>query len=508
MRRPSQPRGTRAQTVFFPPPTGGWNARDAITNMAPSDAITLDNFVPDAGGVRIRGGHSVHATTSSQPVESLMEYNAPSLRKLFAGVESEIYDVSASGTASPVLTHLFNGRWQHTMFSNAGGDRLFCANGEDTIKCFDGSTWTAPVITGVASNTIISIVSHMSRLWLVENASSKIWYLPLNAITGAATSIDLGALTTYGGYLMAMASWSKDGGRGLEDLAVFLMSTGETLIYQGADPSSASTWSLVGIFKLPPPVGRRCFVKIGGDLGVITSQGVVSLSTVLPEPMASVGRLAATDKIVKAVRDAYFGSSQSFGWQIVESARDQLMILNVPLAERQTQHQYVMNTQTGAWARWTGMNGGVWGTLGDRLFFGGNDGTVYEVGHVTTDLGEPVEGLIISAFSDLGTRNIKRFTMARVLFYGEETYTPLLAVRVDYDESDIQYTPPTSAASGAFWDEAEWDVAAWAAGARGNAIWQPIAGMGAVVSAVMAVSIGDQFTFNGADILFETGQQI
>ena len=35
-----------ANTVTFPAPTGGWNARDALASMGKGDAVILDNFVP------------------------------------------------------------------------------------------------------------------------------------------------------------------------------------------------------------------------------------------------------------------------------------------------------------------------------------------------------------------------------------------------------------------------------------------------------------------------------
>jgi hypothetical protein len=45
----------------IPAPVGGWNARDALANMPPTDAVKLVNFIPRGSYVQSRGGYGVHA---------------------------------------------------------------------------------------------------------------------------------------------------------------------------------------------------------------------------------------------------------------------------------------------------------------------------------------------------------------------------------------------------------------------------------------------------------------
>src|SRR5262249_7225392 len=106
-----------ANPVSVPAPTGGWNARDSLPQMGATDAIYLDNFIPDAEGVQQRRGSSVFSTgLAGQFVESLMEYNAANTApQLLAATPARIYDVSAAGPGSLQVTGLSNGRWQHTM---------------------------------------------------------------------------------------------------------------------------------------------------------------------------------------------------------------------------------------------------------------------------------------------------------------------------------------------------------------------------------------------------------
>lgn len=515
--RPPQPRiggaeggaarGTRSPVASLPAPIGGWNARDALPSMAPQDAITLDNFIPDTGGVRLREGYAEYADGPVGAVESLMTYSPPSgVEEMFAAAGTDIFDVTDPGTAASVLSGLNSDRWQHSMFATTGGNFLFAVNGVDDARHYNGTSWTAPVITGVLSANLVNVARHASRLWFCENNSLDAWYLPTASVAGAASKLSLGPLCQLGGYLLAIASWTRDGGAGMDDLWVGITNKGEAVIFSGTDPSSASTWQKVGTFRIPEPVGRRCVVQIGADLGLITSQGVLPLSAIMPLAASGAAKVAATDKISGAIASAYNGASASFGWQLIEYPKGRLLILNVPIAEASTSHQYVMNTQTGGWCRFKGLNAGCWALKGDDLFFGGVDGKIYQYGNgVTADLGQEINAVSIGAYNNLGSIQNKKVQMIRPMFTGPDGYSPLLAVRADYDASPINYVATTQAAAGELWDEAEWDDAEWALSIVSSAKWQSVHASGAVLSVAFAVNVADQFQFNAIDIMHERG---
>jgi hypothetical protein len=365
---------------MLPPPIGGWNRRDTLPLMSPKDALLLDNWIPDTTSVHLRSGYSVHATinATATAVETLIQYAPANTanNKLFAAIPSAIYDVTAAVTASStaaVVTGLTNGRWQHTQMTNTAGSFLALVNGADQPRKYDGTTWSTCSVSasGLTRTNLVSVHNHMNRLWFLEENKDYVWYLPTSAIEGTLTQFLLPF--RKGGKLLAMGSWTRDGGTGPDDYAVFLTSTGECAIYAGTDPSSSTTSALVGIYALPEPIGRRCLVNAGADLGILTSQGLVPLSRILGMTSGADKRVSFTDKISGQFGDQYQTSGTAFGWQCLEYPKQSLLIINVPLSERGTQHQYVMNESTGAWCRFTGMNAGCWAILGnDALFFGGN----------------------------------------------------------------------------------------------------------------------------------------
>lgn len=496
----------------FPAPTGGWNARDAISSMGKTDARELTNWVVTADGVKIRPGRRSWATGLGAPVESLMEW-APSSGnpKLFGAVQSSIYDATAGGAVgAAVQTGLSNGRWQHVNFGTPGGNYLVAVNGQDAPRNFDGTAWNSPTITGsgggvtLNANNLVSVMVHMNRLWFIEKGTRRVWYLPVQSISGTASLFDLTSLCRLGGELVAMDTWTRDGGTGTDDYAAFLTSKGEVLVYSGVDPSANTTWGLVGIFKIAEPIGRRCTFKLGAELLVLTSQGPLPLSVASGLSEASQSNKAITDKISGAFETAYAACGTSFGWQILEHPRTGLLIVNVPLQERTTQEQYVFGEKTGAWQRFTGFGAGCFSLMGTDLFYGGNDGTVWKVDGFD-DAGLPILATYRHAFLDLGSPLSKIFQLARPRMKAPPGFVPAVQIRTDFDESPIDYIIISARADGDRWDSASWDEARWGSDNMASQIWQGVAGSGTTASVAFRVAGLAPVALNGVDVTFEAG---
>ena len=67
--------GTAAQVQSLPAPLGGWNARDSLANMEPTDAVTLVNMFPTVSNLTMRGGYIKHATGLDGNAQTIMVYN-------------------------------------------------------------------------------------------------------------------------------------------------------------------------------------------------------------------------------------------------------------------------------------------------------------------------------------------------------------------------------------------------------------------------------------------------
>ncbi len=173
---------TTANVASLPAPVGGWNARDALANMAPTDAVYLENMFPSVSNVNLRGGYVKHAVGLPAEVQTLMTYNAGSDVELYAISDGKIFDVTSAGTAgSALVASLSNSQWEYTNVTTGGGQYLYLANGVDKPRLFNGTTWTpidgasTPAITGVTTTNLIQPTLFKNRMWFIEKDTLKAW---------------------------------------------------------------------------------------------------------------------------------------------------------------------------------------------------------------------------------------------------------------------------------------------------------------------------------------------
>jgi hypothetical protein len=477
---PTRPPATRGASV--PAPVLGWNARDAIADMDPRYALRLDNWFPDTAGVKIRKGHAEHASgIGSGAVETLWQHSTAGTRKMRAAGNSAIYDVTSSGAVGAAKkSSLTNTRFQWINFNNY----VIAVNGDDTPIKDDGTTvdeigdGAESAISGVTAANLIHLNEFKSRLFFVEKDTLSVWYLATNAIGGAASELDFSTLCSEGGYMMAMATWTRDGGDGVDDMAVFITSEGEVLIYAGTDPSAASTWAKVGTFYIGAPIGRRCFLSIGPDVVIMTVDGFVPLSLTLPTSRTQQ-QVALSDNIRDAVNEAARSHGSKFGWQPVHYPKGRMGVFNIPLTENTVAHQYVINTTTGAWCRFTGMNANCWGVFDDDLYFGGIDGKVYKADTGVDDDGSNIEADAEPAFNYFGSRGrMKQVTMVQPLIKSDGDLPLAMTMNVDFTQNIPDSFPTPTANAGAAWDDVQWDAAYWADEPRISTSWYAVTGYG------------------------------
>lgn len=510
MLRGTKGRRPPALVATLPAPIGGWNARDPMPAMKKTDAVILDNMIPGTGGVEFRNGYVEHVVGIANSIGSLMEYRALSgSSELFAAAGEYIYDVTGTDEIDPDTDHvvdgLTNSQFSHVLFENAGGHWLIAVNGANTGVKYNGAEWSELEFTGLDPAEADYVNVHGERLWFIKKNSLDVYYLDTDAIAGTATKFPLGAVAKLGGKLIAMTSWTRDGGSGSDDVAVFITSAGEVLLYSGTDPTDPDTFSLIGVFRIPEPVGRRCVVKSGADVGVITSQGALALSSVLDVSPSGQGQKAVTDKIKGAFAQAYRSFGQSQGWQIIEFPSRGLLLVNVPQPGGVTFHQYVMNTATGGWCRFKNINATVFSLMGTDLYFGTSSGTIYRMNASYEDDGEPIQATVLPAFNDFGTPGTKRFTMARPLFNAVLGTQPPVELRTEYQTTPITTFQTDVPGSGSYWNESLWNVATWGPTPTAIADWQMIEGYGRAASVVMSVASRNSILLNQIDIQYEPG---
>lgn len=509
----------------LPAPTGGWNARDPIADMPSRDAVFLDNFFPRTTDVVLRKGSALFASipadvepASTHNIRTVMGYSPQSgVKKLFAGANTGIYDITAGGAISAISSVATNGEWQYLNISTAGGSFLWCCNGVDKARYFNGTTWTvldttsSPALTGIVSTDIINISLFKTRPILICKNSLSFWFLPVVAIAGAASEFPLGSIFKKGGSLVATESWSLDAGTGPDDYLIAITSEGEVAVYKGTDPASAANFSLVGVFDIGKPLSRRCFVKVGGDLGILTVKGLYPLSKALLS--ASIDkRVAFSDKIDAAI-GFYAEQFQSlYGWQVLLFSEGPFLLINVPIVHYTAKnvmysYQFVMNTMTGAWCRFTLLQSECWAVHDGKLFFACHN-KVTQAWTGADDSGFPIDGRAKTAFQyPFGRGNTGRVTMLRPVITATSPIKLHIVIDTDYDEGLLSSAAVTSGRPPAHWDVDKWDEVDWSSGKTTITQWRSVAHKpGRAVSVLLRVLLkGISMSWNATDTILQRG---
>jgi hypothetical protein len=326
------------------------------------------------------------------------------------------------------------------------------------------------------------------------------------AIAGAATAFDIGPLCSRGGYIMGMATWTLDSGTGMDDYAVFVTSEGEAVVYQGTDPASASTWALVGTFRIGKPIGRRFWQKYGADVIMITESGFTPLSSLLKVDMASASKVSLSDKINPTVNESVRNHGSVYGWQAFVYPRGPWILINVPLSANTTAHQYVFNAITGAACRFTGWNANCWALLDDQPYFGG-DGVVYRADTGTSDDGMNIIGDLKPAFSYFGSKGTqKMFSLARPVFGTTGDFEAAFDFNVDFEDQVPTATPTFSSPGATLWNQFNWNEANWGGTATISKGWRSVTGVGYAGSLRVRVQTNAlEISLRSTDYIFQEG---
>ena len=368
-------------------------------------------------------------------------------------------------------------------------------------------TYTVNGITGVNSNTFVNVNLFKNRLYFCQNNSLSFWYLDVTAISGVATSFALGAFFRNGGYLQAIGTWTLDAGYGVDDFIIFVTSMGEIVVYKGTNPSDPTAWEMKGLWQMGQTFSRRCFFKWGGDLLLLTQDGLVPLTAALQSDRLDP-RINLTDKIFFAVSQACSLYYANFGWQINFLAEANMLILNIPTNDGI--EQYVMNTINKSWAKFTGINANCFIVAGDEnMYFGGN-GYVGQFFTGYSDYGANINATCQQAYNYFNTRGqLKRYTLIRPIFQTDNGMpTVLCGISTDFDTQPLtnQLAFNPAAISVGVWDTGLWDQSTWGGGLITTKYWQGVTGLGFSASInINVASQGIDFHWASVDYVMENG---
>jgi hypothetical protein len=495
VRNQGQPKQAANSVAKIPAPVLGWYTASSIAESPPGTALVIENFFCEANALRMRRGSQEHATglNAALPVETLALYTSGTQEEMYGACGTKIFDVTSPGAVgAAVVTGLSHSRWQYTNFATTGGQFLMMVNGADDMLTYDGSAWdTSSGITGVNGADLTNIWPYRERIWFTEDQSTDLWYLATDAITGPANALACGSLLSRGGSMIAGISWSVSDDSGKEDFLVAISSEGEMLVFAGTDPSDPTAWGFFGGYFVGKPLGPRCLFKVGGDILIISQEGLLPLSQAITLDRAVFSKAAMTKNISPTYADAVRRYGGNLGWEMVTLPVSNMAILNVPTAEGQSAQQIVWNTATGGLSQFTGWNACCWALFEDEIYFGGTMGTVYHAETGAQDVEEDIIAYLLPAYDDLGAPAVlKHVKLVKPIFESNLVIAPEISVAVDYEDPQSFNASPIEDTDWFTWDSSLWDEHPWL-GTNTFRAWQSGMNIGAAISPATRVTITD-----------------
>lgn len=349
--------------------------------------------------------------------------------------------------------------------------------------------------TDLTTSDMSFVWVYKSRLFFVQKDSLNAWYLPPDQIGGEAKIFPLAGIFDLGGSLLFGQNWSLSSGAsgGLSEQCVFVSTEGQVAVYQGDNPDEAESWSKVGVYRVGRPLGRRGFFRGGGDLAIATSVGLVPLSKAIELDVTSLSVATISYNIADAWADALRLRGPA-DW-VAELWPDQRMALVAPpdMIGASNPTLFVVNSETGAWCRFTNWTVLCMVVFRGQLYFGSPNGAIYLANVSGQDEGAVYTGAIIPMFQDCGSpMSMKVGGMVRGVSRANVQANALACINYDFDESP---PPPPNASpevGGSLWGTGIWGQSVWGGQFPTivNQDWQAGGGYGYTLAPTYQVSSG------------------
>ena len=470
------------KAITLPAPTRGLIQHENDAYTGPGSCIVSDNWFPTMKGVKLRGGcirwcdlHALDAVVppvpdaARQPVISGFEYVSGNQQRMFAAQPTKLFDVT---TATPVLVKsgLTSGNWVASQLANLAGYWLLAVNETgDSVMRFDGTTWTTYTteltggpVPGTAKG-LSYVCKYRNRFYFIETKSMNLWYLPIDSHQGALTKIPMSGAASLGGYLLFLANWSIDAGDGIDDKLVAVTSEGEALIFTGNDPADVATWRQEGRYFIGHPMGMNAHTQVGGDVLVLTVEGIVPLSQSITKSAGEM-ELAMLSRAIKRMWREEVASKTIFPWSIRRWDEYGGIFVTFPGGSEGNRYCLCMNAVTGAFARAVGWDALCFLHMRSDMFFGTQDGIIMQMDRSGYDDGNhrkiPYVCTLIGGWETFQARTqMVIWHQARAVFSSgnAEPFQPALDSTTDY-VIVVPPPPPVGPDPGVVdvWDQGLW----------------------------------------------------
>ena len=540
------PQGQNTQSVGVPAPvdgivatglfqgTGGSGGNIAEGEKGPASAIWLYNMVAAEFGCRVRAGSRDFATNIPSSggvgqVRATLFFNSVisggANDKIFACTDLGIYDVTAGGIGPHAQVLEWPNQegaagWCVALnYTNVGGSHFLLVCDEDNgYYIYDGATWSQGTFTGDDQPNpadLVHLTEWNGRIWFVEKNTARAWFLDPLALGGDITPMDVGNRFKDGGHLVQSSTWTLDDGAGMDDKFIMISSAGDVLVWAGIDPTVASDLTLVGRWTVGAvPQGRRVMSDWGGDVAILSTQGVITITALLSGTSSLDPDQYLSKNISQYVRAEMRRTLNQYGWAMEQVPTQGISIFSVPQVEGGSTApiQFVLDTSTSSWSMFRGLDMVSMTRFDGEFLFGTSDGKIQLHTGTLDDIGldgvsgEAIAFSLLTHYSGLGNAaQWKRPQFIRPYWVGAQQPVFNIQIRFDFDTEELNQGPAYLPKTLSQWDTAIWDTDVWEGTAQSYLETIGVNGMGRHLAIAIRGNATNDLSYVGADVMYDQG---
>lgn len=520
---PQMPVPQTTKPMMLPAPIGGINAVGLLAAGEATDSIFQYNLIPAAYGVAVRQGYVPWATSvGTGKVGTVMPYTGSNTaaNKLFCATTDGIYDITTQGISNPTVQITFgsqdanSGIGSPVAFTTTAAHYLVYADETNGYYLYtEGTGWAKIALgTGAGQVSVVDPASfafatvYMQRLWFVVRGSSQAVYMGIGSVFGPATVFDFSNKFRKGGSLVALYTWTFDGGDGVNDYLVAISSAGDVVLYQGIDPTTAGSFNLVGNWYIgATPSGRRIAGTFGGDLYILSVYGILPLTRLISGVLVQNETNQVTAKITPLINQVMATAFALQGWEMQLISSQNLLLLATPKMTGLSYLQFVQYLPSQGWANYRDLPYFTGCDWNGQFFFG--DGSVNVNLHTgNADNGVNINWSMLTHFTDAQEPGLNhRVHFIRAVFLSNIPPAYAVNAKYDYDLTENLTTPIGTGGTGSVWDVGVWDTALWAGGTIASSLVTGGAGLGRAMAIAMNGNSKTPTTLLRFDVMYDTG---
>lgn len=308
----------------IPIPLKGLFKNNKVLNFDITDfCYENKNLILDKGSLRVRPGGDIVNIEGEifHRIFKIYQNN-----KVFVTAEKKLYEITAPSLKdnqgiqlTPVLDiNIPISSYLEFSLPDTGEKVVIFNSADNNYKysLIDGSFNPLAINTPGNKNKLVKMVSYFSKIFAITGKDTQLWFSPDDGIFNKEWKVIDLLLSGISMPIVDLETTAYDKLNSANNRLILLCNCDEyslIKIYQGTDPTSATSWGEQANFRLPRAISDKPLIKTKNDLIIITEQGLFSLNELFAgnnEPLTTVDNILLEDNEI--AKDAYYASDLDF----------------------------------------------------------------------------------------------------------------------------------------------------------------------------------------------------